>query len=63
MERKNISVGEIDVAAIAKQFGGGGHLNASGFSFSGQISDVFLPYDKKMSKRFQSIIDKNLSLP
>ena len=57
------SVGEIDVAAIAKQFGGGGHLNASGFSFSGQISDVFLPYDKKMSKRFQSIIDKNLSLP
>lgn len=30
----------IDVAAIAKQFGGGGHFNASGFSIEGGLAEV-----------------------
>jgi len=30
----------IDVAAIARQFGGGGHFNASGFSIEGELPEV-----------------------
>lgn len=34
------SVGEFDVSAIAKQYGGGGHLNASGFSEGDEAIEV-----------------------
>lgn len=34
------SDGKIDVGAIARQFGGGGHQAASGFSFSGDLKDL-----------------------
>lgn len=34
------SMGEVDVAEIAREFGGGGHKNAAGISFDGDIEDV-----------------------
>ena len=34
------SVGEVDVADFARQFGGGGHAKASGLSLEGNIADV-----------------------
>jgi bifunctional oligoribonuclease and PAP phosphatase NrnA len=34
------SMGEVDVAALANQFGGGGHHRAAGASLSGTIADV-----------------------
>lgn len=42
------SVGNLDVGEVAQKFGGGGHKNASGFTYSGGIHDIFkevlLPY-------------------
>jgi phosphoesterase RecJ-like protein len=34
------SKGSIDVAAVAKQFGGGGHVNAAGFTLRGAYADI-----------------------
>jgi phosphoesterase RecJ-like protein len=34
------SIGEIDVAAVARQFGGGGHMNAAGVSFDGSLEEA-----------------------
>ena len=34
------SKGNIDINAVAKQFGGGGHKNASGCSATGRIEDL-----------------------
>jgi len=34
------SVGEVDVADFAKQFGGGGHRKAAGLSLEGALADV-----------------------
>jgi hypothetical protein len=34
------SIGEFDVSAVAKQFGGGGHKNAAGFSVTVSMADL-----------------------
>jgi phosphoesterase RecJ-like protein len=34
------SVGNIDVAAFAKAYGGGGHTKAAGLSLQGSLADV-----------------------
>jgi phosphoesterase RecJ-like protein len=34
------SVGDVDVAALAQRFGGGGHKRAAGASFVGTLADV-----------------------
>jgi len=44
------SVGDKDVSAIAEQFGGGGHKNASGLSYNGDIRDIFVPYSGDMAE-------------
>jgi nanoRNase/pAp phosphatase (c-di-AMP/oligoRNAs hydrolase) len=31
----------MDTGQIAKKYGGGGHPNASGFTYTGNISDLF----------------------
>jgi phosphoesterase RecJ-like protein len=31
---------DVDVRAVASQFGGGGHKNAAGFSVTGRLEDV-----------------------
>ncbi|HEY3131352.1 MAG TPA: bifunctional oligoribonuclease/PAP phosphatase NrnA [Acidobacteriota bacterium] len=42
------SKGEIDVAAVAHRFGGGGHVNAAGFSLTG-------PYSEALEKVLQQL--------
>ena len=34
------SVGDIDVGKLAEGFGGGGHKNAAGASFDGELAEV-----------------------
>jgi phosphoesterase RecJ-like protein len=34
------SVGDIDVAAFAKAYGGGGHTKAAGLSLTGSLAEV-----------------------
>ena len=34
------SVGDVDVAAFAKEFGGGGHTKAAGLALAGTLADV-----------------------
>jgi phosphoesterase RecJ-like protein len=44
------SKGEVDVNAVAKQFGGGGHKNASGCSAAGTLDDLKLVFQKKLTE-------------
>jgi phosphoesterase RecJ-like protein len=34
------SIGDVDVAAFAKRFGGGGHTKAAGLALPGSLADV-----------------------
>lgn len=52
------SVGDVDVSAIAGQFGGGGHKNASGMPFEGHIEDVFVPYVGDKAETAQKVLDE-----
>jgi phosphoesterase RecJ-like protein len=47
------SKGEIDVNAIAREFGGGGHVNASGCSASGALADLRGVFEKKLAEAIQ----------
>jgi phosphoesterase RecJ-like protein len=49
------SKGDIDVAAVARKFGGGGHINASGFSASGSYSEVL----DKVLQELRPLVIKN----
>ena len=44
------SKGEIDVNAVAKQFGGGGHKNASGCSAHGRLADLKVLFQHKLTE-------------
>jgi bifunctional oligoribonuclease and PAP phosphatase NrnA len=44
------SKGDIDVNAIAKEFGGGGHKNASGCSASGQLMELKPMFEQKLTE-------------
>jgi phosphoesterase RecJ-like protein len=43
------SKGDIDVNAIAKEFGGGGHKNASGCSARGELAALRTVFEKKIA--------------
>jgi phosphoesterase RecJ-like protein len=43
------SKGEVDVNAIAKEFGGGGHKNASGCSAAGTLAELKALFEHKLS--------------
>lgn len=45
------SRGDIDVAAIARAFGGGGHHNAAGFSFEGSPGEALEKVKAELSKQ------------
>jgi phosphoesterase RecJ-like protein len=51
------SKGDIDINAVAKEFGGGGHKNASGCSASGRFEDLKPLFQRKISEQ----IDKALA--
>jgi phosphoesterase RecJ-like protein len=47
------SKGEVDVNAIAKEFGGGGHMNASGCSARGRLEDLKLVFQRKLAEQIE----------
>jgi len=48
------SKGEIDVNAVAKEFGGGGHKNASGCSATGKFDDLKLLFQRKLLQQIDA---------
>jgi phosphoesterase RecJ-like protein len=50
------SKGEIDVNAIAKQFGGGGHKNASGCSASGTLPELKALFERKLTEAIDAVV-------
>jgi phosphoesterase RecJ-like protein len=48
------SKGEIDVNAIAAEFGGGGHKNASGCSATGRFEDLKLLFQRKLLQQMDA---------
>src|SRR5258706_10466545 len=53
------SKGEVDVNAIAKQFGGGGHKNASGCSAAGTFEDLKLVFQRKLLDQIDKALAAN----
>jgi phosphoesterase RecJ-like protein len=47
------SKGNVDVNAVAKQFGGGGHKNASGCSATGRLADLKLVFQQKVLEQIE----------
>ena len=47
------SKGEIDINAIAKEFGGGGHKNASGCSVKGELADLKAMFEQKLTRAIE----------
>jgi bifunctional oligoribonuclease and PAP phosphatase NrnA len=48
------SKGDVDVNAIAKEFGGGGHKNASGCSANGSLGDLKLLFERKLVQQIEA---------
>jgi phosphoesterase RecJ-like protein len=48
------SKGNVDVNAIARQFGGGGHKNASGCSARGRFEDLKLLFQRKLLEQIEA---------
>jgi bifunctional oligoribonuclease and PAP phosphatase NrnA len=48
------SKGEVDVNAIAKQFGGGGHKNASGCNARGTFEDLKLLFQRLLLQQIEA---------
>jgi bifunctional oligoribonuclease and PAP phosphatase NrnA len=48
------SKGDVDVNAIAKQFGGGGHKNASGGSATGKFEDLKLQFQRLLLQQIEA---------
>ncbi len=47
------SKGTVDVNEIAREFGGGGHKNASGCSASGRLADLRALFERKLTQQIQ----------
>jgi len=47
------SKGEVDVNAIAREFGGGGHKNASGCSARGRFEDLKVVFERKVIEQIE----------
>jgi phosphoesterase RecJ-like protein len=47
------SKGDVDINAVAREFGGGGHKNASGCSASGQLEDLIKIFQQKIVAQVQ----------
>jgi phosphoesterase RecJ-like protein len=47
------SKGNVDINAVAREFGGGGHKNASGCSASGQLEDLIKIFQQKIVAQVQ----------
>jgi len=49
------SKGDIDVNAVAKQFGGGGHKNASGCSAAGKLPALKILFQEKLTEAIERV--------
>jgi phosphoesterase RecJ-like protein len=47
------SKGNINVNAIAREFGGGGHANASGCSVGGDFAELKVLFEEKLAKAIE----------
>ena len=47
------SKGNVDINAVARQFGGGGHKNASGCSATGRVEDLKLIFRQKITDQIE----------
>jgi phosphoesterase RecJ-like protein len=52
------SKGQVDVNAIAKEFAGGGHKNASGCSAKGRLEDLKLLFQRKLLQQIETAASK-----
>jgi len=48
------SKGEVDVNVVAKEFGGGGHKNASGCSAKGRLEELKLLFERKLLQQIEA---------
>jgi len=48
------SKGEVDVNVVAKEFGGGGHKNASGCSAKGRLEELKLLFERKLLHQIEA---------
>jgi phosphoesterase RecJ-like protein len=48
------SKGDVDINAIAKQFGGGGHKNASGCSAQGTLPELKAQFERKLTEAIEA---------
>ena len=49
------SKGDVNINAVAKEFGGGGHKNASGCSASGSLEDLKRVFQKKITEQMDKV--------
>jgi phosphoesterase RecJ-like protein len=47
------SKGDVDINAVAKQYGGGGHKNASGCSATGKLEDLKVEFGRKICEQIE----------
>jgi phosphoesterase RecJ-like protein len=50
------SKGDVDINAVAKQFGGGGHKNASGCSASGTLAALEVVFREKITEAIERTV-------
>jgi phosphoesterase RecJ-like protein len=55
------SKGDIDINAVAKQFGGGGHKNASGCSALGRFEDLKVLFREKITEQIDKAVGSRQS--
>jgi phosphoesterase RecJ-like protein len=49
------SKGNVDINAVAKEFGGGGHKNASGCSATGELADLMRLFEHKILAQIETV--------
>jgi phosphoesterase RecJ-like protein len=47
------SKGDVDISAVAKEFGGGGHKNAAGCSVTGPIDELRKSFVEKLKRAIE----------
>jgi phosphoesterase RecJ-like protein len=53
------SKGNVDINAVAREFGGGGHKNASGCSASGRLEDLKVLFRQKITEQIEKAVGSN----
>jgi phosphoesterase RecJ-like protein len=50
------SKGDVNINAVAKEFGGGGHKNASGCSASGSLEHLTRVFQQKITEQMDKVL-------